>query len=266
MAKHTEQTGLAVVEKRELDDLESRIERGLETFVDVGNALLVIREKRLYRVDHDSFENYCRDRWNFTGRRANQLIDAAGVVAQLEDEAGVETPLAGSKSEQVGKIFPTAPTVESHAAELSKVAPERRQEVWSKTLEDAPKDSTGKPRPTAEGVRKAAGIDPPERPKPGRRDEPREEVDDGRDNPPLPPGPSPQEQARNRPEVRTMKLLTLIGGAIISFHDDGILSDFTSKASVRERRYAGNRVRELIDELSKIAEEMESSHVRATAV
>lgn len=39
-------------ERNELAQHEGVIERGLKTFVDVGNALLAIRDKRLYRQDH----------------------------------------------------------------------------------------------------------------------------------------------------------------------------------------------------------------------
>ena len=38
-------------------------ERGKQTFVDVGMALMDIRERRGYRFQHGTFEEYLRERW-----------------------------------------------------------------------------------------------------------------------------------------------------------------------------------------------------------
>ncbi len=49
--------------ERSLTELESVIERGLGTFVEVGTALLEIRTRRLYHTDEggefSAFEEYC---------------------------------------------------------------------------------------------------------------------------------------------------------------------------------------------------------------
>jgi len=63
---------LSTSEERSLADLETIIERGLATFVEVGTALLDIRRDRLYRETHETFEAYCRERWGF-GRAAQRL-------------------------------------------------------------------------------------------------------------------------------------------------------------------------------------------------
>ncbi len=55
-------------------ECERVIERGLNTFVEVGAALLEIRDGRLYKNDYSTFEDYCRERWGFTRMRATQLI------------------------------------------------------------------------------------------------------------------------------------------------------------------------------------------------
>lgn len=94
-----------------LADLEVVIERGLETFIEVGGALLEIRKERLYRDTHDTFELYCRDRWGFTDRRARQLIQAA----------------------ELGTIVPSGPTNEGQARQLARLRddPEAVREVWA---------------------------------------------------------------------------------------------------------------------------------------
>lgn len=70
-------------EADELAECERVIERGLRTLRDVGTALRHIRDARLYRLEHPTFETYCARRWGFTRARAHQLIDAAAVVEVL---------------------------------------------------------------------------------------------------------------------------------------------------------------------------------------
>jgi len=66
-----------------LDELEVVIERGQQTFIEVGRALMEIRDRRLYRETHATFEAYCGERWGWTRQRANQQIDAACVADAL---------------------------------------------------------------------------------------------------------------------------------------------------------------------------------------
>ena len=74
---------LLTVERDRLAELEQTIERGLQTFVEVGAALAEIRDSWLYRATHRTFEDYCRDRWGFVASRARQLIAAAETVTAV---------------------------------------------------------------------------------------------------------------------------------------------------------------------------------------
>lgn len=66
-----------------LPELERVIERGQQTFIEVGRALLEIRDRRLYRETHTTFEAYCRERWGWSRHHANRHIDAALVTDAL---------------------------------------------------------------------------------------------------------------------------------------------------------------------------------------
>lgn len=77
--------GLTPAEARHFRSLEGKIERGLQVFHEVGMALLEIRDKRLFRLTHTSFEAYCRDRWGLERQRAYQLMGAAEVVQVLPE-------------------------------------------------------------------------------------------------------------------------------------------------------------------------------------
>jgi hypothetical protein len=74
---------ISIDESKRLIELETRIKAGVETFVEVGDALSEIKESRLYRADFPTFQAYCESKWNFTRRRAYQLIEAAEVRKAL---------------------------------------------------------------------------------------------------------------------------------------------------------------------------------------
>ncbi len=68
---------------RSLAELEVIIEWGLATFIEVGQALLEIRDQKLYREQHRTFEDYCRQRWGFSRVHAHRLMEAANVAEIL---------------------------------------------------------------------------------------------------------------------------------------------------------------------------------------
>lgn len=111
---------LVLSEVQQLAECEAVIERGLHTFVAVGNALLTIRDKRLYRQDFGTFEDYCRDRWGMERAHAYRLIDSAKVVNALSP---------------IGDILPAT---ESQARPLTALPPEVQPIVWQQAVETAP--------------------------------------------------------------------------------------------------------------------------------
>ncbi len=137
-------TDLTPGERRHLTALERRIEHGLQTFKEVGTALMEVRDSRLYRDVHPSFEAYCQTRWGLERQRAYQLIGAVEVVAAL--------PEAGR-----GLIRNEATARE--LVPLMRDDPAAFQAVWARVTEVA-KDGDGKV--TAETVRQVkAEVLPP---------------------------------------------------------------------------------------------------------
>src|SRR6185369_17999663 len=54
---------LNIPERTEFKRCEAIIAKGWHTFVEVGKALTLIRDHRLYRADYKTFEAYCRLKW-----------------------------------------------------------------------------------------------------------------------------------------------------------------------------------------------------------
>jgi len=133
-------TTLNPVETADLARHESTIDRGLKNFVEVGNALLDINDRRLYRATHTSFKDYVSEKWQMSVSRAYQLCEAAETVKSLPAEAS------------------TIVDTESKARELAKVpTPERASIV---RLVRKRSESTGK-KTTAKDIREAAKTEKP---------------------------------------------------------------------------------------------------------
>jgi hypothetical protein len=119
--------GLNSSEAARLTVLEDKIAAGLRTFVEVGLALVEIRDGRLYREAYRTFDSYCRDRWGFGRRHAYQVIDAAAVVQNVRNCAqtggGINVPL---------------PANEAQARPLAGLAPYEQGEAWLRAVESAP--------------------------------------------------------------------------------------------------------------------------------
>jgi hypothetical protein len=74
---------LTTREQREFGRAERTIAKGLKSFLEVGMALKEIRDKRLYRQQYDTFEEYVAQRWEMSRPRAYQLCAASEVMADL---------------------------------------------------------------------------------------------------------------------------------------------------------------------------------------
>ena len=74
---------LSTQEQTALAQLEGTIRDGWHGFVTVGEALLTIRDQRLYRAAHRTFGDYCEQVWGWSRQRAQQLMDAAQTTHAL---------------------------------------------------------------------------------------------------------------------------------------------------------------------------------------
>jgi len=78
-----------------------------------------IRDSKLYRETHSTFEEYCKERWGFTRSYAYRLIASSEVTDNLSPMGDIP------ESERV-----TRP--------LTKLPPEQQKEAFQKAVETAP--------------------------------------------------------------------------------------------------------------------------------
>lgn len=117
---------VAAVEVPELTEEEQRdrlhLERKVErAFYEAGKALMELRDRRLYRNTHRTFEEYCRDRFGYSRRQPYLLMDAAVVFENLVE-----------KCDPLDHILPTN---ERQVRPLVKLEPQQQQEVWQQAVE-----------------------------------------------------------------------------------------------------------------------------------
>lgn len=74
---------LNIEESHELERCEVVVKQGLQTFIEVGQALMTIKEKRLYRIDFKTFEEYCQVKWQMEKSQTYRLINTANVIQNI---------------------------------------------------------------------------------------------------------------------------------------------------------------------------------------
>ena len=143
-------------ELNQLKSLESVIERGKNTFIEVGTALMEIRVNRLYRGEFGTFEGYCQKKWGFSKSFANLQIKSAEIAKDLTSVLAIPN---GKTAEQ----FISVPTEERTAvAKAAKtIASEKgRDTINSRDVKEAkakiystePKVTVIEPEPEAEPI------------------------------------------------------------------------------------------------------------------
>lgn len=142
-------TALRPSEAMRLEALEQRIAAGLDTFQLVGSSLLVIRDDRLYRATHATFEAYLEERWGISRRRGYQLIEAARVVQNVNhgtqadsgDLSGVCTIVHTSDSghDALSTIVDIDPPAnEAQARPLTRLPADEQAQAWREAVSTAP--------------------------------------------------------------------------------------------------------------------------------
>ncbi|MEQ8770355.1 MAG: hypothetical protein RIB60_07590 [Phycisphaerales bacterium] len=110
-------------------------EQGQILMFEIGRRLEEINTLDLHKLDDPArtFVDFVHDEFGFTRQRAHQLMDGYAIRAQLEGRAQV------------------LPSTERQTRALSRVAPEKREDAWTRALEV----SGGKP-PSSDLIEQAA--------------------------------------------------------------------------------------------------------------
>ncbi|MBG1263718.1 hypothetical protein, partial [Nostoc commune] len=112
--------------------LERKVERA---FFEAGKALMELRDRRLYRSTHKTFEDYCSDRFSYTHRHVNYLIAGSLIVENIimgtNSSQNEKADEMGTNSSQI------LPTSEVQVRPLAKLEPQQQPEAWQQAVEQA---------------------------------------------------------------------------------------------------------------------------------
>lgn len=151
-------------ERERLEACEGIIQNGLGTFIEVGRALAEIRDYRLYRATHKTFEGYCRDVFDISRGRAYQQISGYEIVMRLKKQSHQlltfsDTEVANKSqvdfqnlrldNDEQERILPLN---EAQTRPLTRLSPENQFRAWDLVLEQL---NEGK-KLTAALIKKAA--------------------------------------------------------------------------------------------------------------
>jgi hypothetical protein len=140
-----EELALTDPEATKLAELESQIEAGT---MQVGRALVTIRDNRLYRAEHRSFEAYMKDRWGYGKSHGYRLISAVEVssrnvkIGKKKDvKIGKKCPIMGDISylSSHSESYPSSHKVsnERQARALGELPQDEQPDAWLEIQERA---------------------------------------------------------------------------------------------------------------------------------
>ena len=140
---------LTRTELSRMGQLEETILAAQQSFVEVGSALREIRDSRYYRSTHDTFEAYCKDRWNIKRDYADKMIAASEVMKNLHT------------------IVCKLPSTETQCRPMAAIPALLQQQAWARAIEIA-----GDSQPTQKIVSAAvAELFPKPEPEPADSEE-----------------------------------------------------------------------------------------------
>jgi hypothetical protein len=108
--------------------LEGIIERGFQTFLEVGQALKEIKDQKLWKPRYVSFEEYCHARWKWGLRYSNKVIQSSEIAYT------------------VGPPYPANEGIARELAKLIEQDEERGKPAWAEFIKK-------NPHPTAKETR-----------------------------------------------------------------------------------------------------------------
>ena len=134
----------------ELEQLENVIKQNIGAFYEVGRALMEIRDRGLYKdaLGYDTFEAYCKDRWDFQRTYAYHLIASVKVVDTVSSLDDIQKP-----------------TNQLQTRPLEKLSSDQQRTAWQKAVETAPEGKVTAAH-VSRVVKEITGEQPKHKPEP----------------------------------------------------------------------------------------------------
>lgn len=114
----------AIEVKEDFERLHQVVREGLQTFVQVGEALAEINERRLFKVSgYANFDDYCKAEFNFGGNYGRKLIRSADIAKEFD-----------VPKESVARAVAAVPKEDRH--EVVNMAKARQPDLTASIIDD----------------------------------------------------------------------------------------------------------------------------------
>ena len=136
---------VAVDEQTRKTHYEQIVIKGQQTFIEVGQALLALKEEELFKVTHKTWKDYTQDTFGFSDRHARRLISSVEAAQDVCEDGSFGGPIGPA----------SCPSSEAVARELVPLdTAKEREKLWKTAVNTAPKSNAGTPIITASHVAK----------------------------------------------------------------------------------------------------------------
>jgi hypothetical protein len=107
-------------ERESLAKCEAAIETLQFAFWAAGKALQIVRDGRLYRASHPTFDAYVEERWQMSRNYANKLIRTWRIAEALfEYESNGLVPIGAAKKVNQAQVWELVPAAETWSAQAA---------------------------------------------------------------------------------------------------------------------------------------------------
>lgn len=141
---------LTPVERRDFKECKAIISARMETFVEVGRALVRIRDNKYYRDTHKTFDSFCKAEWDMGKDYANKIIRAAKVSEVITDSG-----VSGKDGTETDTTVSKTPISENQSRPLTQLLDKGESvvvECWAEIISTAPVNEDGTPDVTTKHV------------------------------------------------------------------------------------------------------------------
>jgi len=124
----------------ELEKCEVVIESGKQVFIEVGNALRDIRDRKGYRHKYGTFEEYCKQRWGFSVSGAYKQIKASEAAQLIQQNVDTCPQIDYGKARTVATLTPPQQVAFAETHDISEMTSrevEKAVKEYKQKLSDA---------------------------------------------------------------------------------------------------------------------------------
>ena len=131
---------LTISDGKDYDRLKAKVQVGIESMIDATKAAAEIRERQLWRLEYESWEDFCQAEFHTSARRMWQKMEAVAVIDLLPPGIGDKL-----NEEQLRAIKPAAQESPETAVEILETIERKGAKITGKAIKQEIKAQENEP-------------------------------------------------------------------------------------------------------------------------